>query len=231
MKSLRIERMGRVPYGPMQTLQEQRHAAVADGQGEDTLFLLEHEPVITLGKNAGTEHVLVGRDELAARGVELYAVSRGGDVTYHGPGQLVGYPIVALGEGEQDIKGFVWKLEELVIRALADFDVRAGRVEGLRGIWVGNDKVAAVGVRIARWATMHGFALNVAERLDGFSLIVPCGLHGRGVTSIAKLTGRTPSLREVEDRIIVHAGEVLGREVHEVSPSKLPVVAASGVPA
>jgi lipoyl(octanoyl) transferase len=231
VKSLRIERMGRVPYGPMLALQEGRHAAVADGQADDTLFLLEHEPVITLGKNAGAEHVLVSRDDLAARGVELFAASRGGDVTYHGPGQLVGYPVMALGAGEQDIKGFVWKLEELVIRVLSDFGVRAGRVEGLRGIWVGNDKVGAIGVRVARWTTMHGFALNVAAGLDGFHLIVPCGLHGRGVSSIARLTGRAPSLREVEDRIVAHAGAVLGRELEEAPPSPLPVAAAEGVPA
>ncbi len=234
VKQLRVERMGRIAYGPMLALQEERHAAVADGPGPETLFLLEHEPVVTLGRNSGAEHVLVAPAELRRQGIELYETGRGGDVTYHGPGQIVGYPILALGEGEQDVKAYVWKLEELVIRTVADFGVKAGRVEGLRGIWVGNDKIGAIGVRIARWATMHGVALNVASALDGFRLIVPCGLHGRGVTSIAQVTGRAPSLREVEDRIIVHAGDVLGREVALAPPSRVPAPAArpgEGVPA
>lgn len=222
MKQLYVERMGRVAYGPMLALQEARHAAVADGAGPETLFLLEHEPVVTLGKNAGADHVLVSAAALAARGVELVATGRGGDVTYHGPGQIVGYPILALGEGEQDIKGYVYKLEELLIRTVADFGVTASRVEGLRGIWVGNDKIGAIGVRIARWTTLHGFALNVATDLDGFALIVPCGIRDRGVTSLTRLCSPVPTLREVEDRIIVHASAVLGRATHEATPSPLP---------
>jgi lipoate-protein ligase B len=231
LKNLRVERMGRAPYGPMLALQEARHQAVADGVGPETLFLLEHEPVVTLGKNAGAEHVLVPQAALAARGIELFTTGRGGDVTYHGPGQIVGYPILSLGEGEQDIKGYVWKLEELLIRTVADFGVTAARVEGLRGIWVGNDKIGAIGVRIARWTTLHGFALNVTTDLDGFALIVPCGIRGRGVTSLARLCSPVPSLREVENRIIVHASAVLGRETREVAPSPLPGPAAAvGVP-
>jgi len=233
VKPLAVERMGRVAYGPMLALQEARHVAVADGVGPETLFLLEHEPVVTLGKNSGADHVLVSKAALAARGVELVATGRGGDVTYHGPGQIVGYPIVALGEGEQDIKRYVWKLEELLIRTVADFGVTASRVDGLRGIWVGNDKIGAIGVRIARWTTLHGFALNVTTDLDGFALIVPCGIRGRGVTSLARLCSPVPSLREVEDRIIVHASAVLGRETHEAAPSPLPGPAAAtavGVP-
>jgi lipoyl(octanoyl) transferase len=220
-KELRVERMGRVPYGPMLALQEERHRSVADGLAPDTLFLLEHEAVVTLGKNAGAEHVLVPQAQLAARGVELFATGRGGDVTYHGPGQLVGYPVIALGEGERDIRAYVERLEEIVIRTVADFGIQAQRLAGLRGIWVGNEKIGAIGVRIARWTTLHGFALNVAEDLSGFGLIVPCGLHGRGVTSIARQRGRTPSLREVEDRIIVHAGVVLGRRPYAAPPSRL----------
>ena len=207
---LRVECMGRIAYGPMLALQEARHAAVADGSGPETLVLLEHEPVVTLGKNAGAEHVLASRAQLAARGIELFATSRGGDVTYHGPGQLVGYPILALGPGEQDIKRYVWRLEEILIRTVADFGVRAARVEGLRGLWVGNAKIGAIGVRIARWTTLHGFALNVSVSLDGFALIVPCGLHGKGVTSLARELGSAPELTAVADRVVVHAGAVLG---------------------
>ena len=229
MKTLQVERMGRVAYGPMLALQEARHAAVADGAGPDTLFLLEHEPVVTLGKNAGAGNVLVSKVALAARGIELFATGRGGDVTYHGPGQIVGYPILRLGEGEQDIKGYVWKLEEILIRTVADFGVTAARVEGLRGIWVGNDKIGAIGVRIARWTTLHGFALNVTTDLDGFRLIVPCGIHDRGVTSLARLCSPVPGLRAVEDRIIVHASAVLGRATREAPASPLPQAAATGV--
>lgn len=222
MKSLQVERMGRVPYGPMLALQEERHRAVADGVGPETLFLLEHEPVVTLGKNAAGAHVLHPEPELARRGVELFATGRGGDVTYHGPGQIVGYPILALGEGEQDIKGYVYKLEEVLIRTVSDFGVSATRVDGLRGIWVGNDKIGAIGVRIARWTTLHGFALNVMTDLSGFALIVPCGLVGRGVTSLAQLRGsQAPSLREVEDRIILHAGTIFGRSTSEAPPTPL----------
>lgn len=226
LKQLRVERMGCVAYAPMLALQEARHAEVAAGSGVETLFLLEHEPVVTLGKNADTEHVLLTPHELAQRGVDLVATGRGGDVTYHGPGQIVGYPILALGPGEQDIKGYVGRLEEVLIRTAADFGITAGRSEGQRGVWVGRDKIGAIGVRVARWTTLHGFALNVATDLSAFDVIVPCGLHDRGVTSFARL-GHPVSLREVEDRLIVHAGEVLGRAPYEALASPLPVLAAA----
>ncbi|MEK7703782.1 MAG: lipoyl(octanoyl) transferase LipB [Myxococcota bacterium] len=209
---LRIEVMGRVPYRPMLALQEQRHAEVKAGVAEDTLFLLEHEPVLTTGKNRGAEHVLASMLTLAARGIEVVETSRGGDVTYHGPGQLVGYPIVKLRPGEQDIRRYVERLEEILIRTAADFGVLATRVEGLRGIWVGDSKLAAVGVRIAEWTTLHGFALNVEPQPDGFALIVPCGLHGRGVTSLAQLLGTAPCMEEVRTRVAHHAGAVLRRQ-------------------
>ena len=221
VRPLRIERMGRIAYGPMLARQEARHAEVLAGTSDDTLFLLEHEPVVTLGKNAGAEHVLLSREALAARGVELFATGRGGDVTYHGPGQVVGYPILLLQEHERDIKRYVSALEEIMIRAVAELGVVARRVEGLRGIWVGNNKIGAVGVRLANWATLHGFALNVARALPGFELIVPCGIHGRGVTSIGRECDREPSLDEVIDRLAHHAAMVLGRAGYE--PAFLPL--------
>lgn len=210
--ALTIERLGRMAYAPALALQEARHAALIAGRGEETLFLLEHEPVVTLGKNSGEEHVLASRDVLARLGVELQRATRGGDVTYHGPGQLVGYPILRLGAGEQDIKGYVWRLEEILIRTVGDFDITAERRAGKRGIWVGNDKLAAVGVRIASWTTLHGFALNVAVDLSRFELIVPCGLADAGVTSLGKLLGTAPPMALVEERVIVHAAAVLERE-------------------
>lgn len=212
-RTLRVESVGRVGYGPMLALQNARHADVCDGRADDTLFLLEHEPVVTLGRNSGAASLLVSPHLLEARGVELFETGRGGDATYHGPGQVVGYPIVFLEHGERDIKRFVAMLEELMIRTAHDFGVEAGRVEGMRGIWVSDDKLGAVGVRVSRWTTMHGFALNVQNALDGFRLIVPCGLHGKGVTSLEQQAGRTISVAEVEEKIAFHAGDVLGRTV------------------
>ncbi len=210
--TFRVERLGRIAYAPMLELQQRRHAEVADGADLETLFLLEHEPVVTTGKNASLAHVLYSEHELGARGVSLHLASRGGDATYHGPGQIVGYPIFKLGPREQDVKGYVYKLEEVLLSTCEDFGVMAERREGLRGIFVGEDKIAAIGVRIARWTTMHGFALNVGRDLTGFSLIVPCGLRDHGVTSIGRLCDTTPTLREVEDRLIAHTARVFARE-------------------
>ena len=208
----RVERLGRVPYGPTHLLQKQRHAEVAAG-ALDTLFVLEHEAVITLGRNSGDTHVLANRELLMARGIDVVETERGGDVTYHGPGQLVVYPVIRLHGREQDIKRYVWCLEEIMIRTVAAYGVQAERVEGLRGLWVGKDKIGAVGVRLALWTTFHGFALNVHTDLEDFRLIVPCGLHGRGVTSLARLLGDdAPSLVEVEQTVIKHAEEILHRQ-------------------
>jgi lipoyl(octanoyl) transferase len=214
----------------MLALQERRHQDVAAGEADDTLFLIEHDPVITLGRNAGAGHVLADRRLLRSRGVEVHTVGRGGDVTYHGPGQLVGYPIVALeeddGEGtnERDVKRFVGILEEIMIRTAADFGVEAERVEGLRGIWVGHRKLGAVGVRISRWVTQHGFAFNVTTDLRDFGLIVPCGLHGRDVTSLHEVLGdRTPDMDTVADRVVEHAALLLNRRPFAAEATALPV--------
>ncbi len=226
-RSLQVEILGQVPYGPMLALQEARHADVAAGLVQDTLFLLEHDPVITTGRNTGASHVLASREALAARQVAYFETARGGDVTYHGPGQLVGYPILQLQPHEQDIRSYVHRLEEILIRTAADFDVVAERVEGLRGIWVGNDKLAAIGVRVARWTTTHGFALNVSTRLEDFDLIVPCGLYDRGVTSLEKLLGRNIPLQAVGERIIYHAATILERPVGKHDPTAWHAAAVS----
>lgn len=218
-RALRVERMGRVAYAPMHALQEQRHAQVRDGTQDDTLFLLEHEPVITLGRNSSDEHVLVPRNQLQALGIDLFKTGRGGDVTYHGPGQIVGYPIIKLDEEERDVVRYVGYLEEAMIRTARDFGVRAERVPGLRGIWVGNDKIGAVGVRVAEWVTLHGFAFNVSTTPADFSAIVPCGLHGRGVTSLRQILGEPPSVDAVMDRLAVHAGDLLVRETYDAARS------------
>jgi lipoyl(octanoyl) transferase len=179
----------------------------------DQFLLLEHPPVITLGRGGDQANLLAGESNLRARGVRFYPTTRGGDITFHGPGQLVGYPIVHLGEGNRDVRKYVWQLEEVLIRTVAEYGIVAERIDGRRGIWVGNDKIAAIGVRIARWVTSHGFALNVNTDLSYFSLITPCGLHGTGVTSIQKLTGRYVELSEVMTHAARHFGEVFDREM------------------
>jgi lipoyl(octanoyl) transferase len=213
-RPLQVEWMGTIAYADMLALQEKRHAEVSKGLSPDSLFLLEHEPVITEGKNAKSSHVLVSSQDLLERGVARVATNRGGDVTYHGPGQLVGYPIIALQDPqERDIRKYVHTLEELMIRTASRYGVEARRIEGIRGIWVGQEKIGAVGVRIARWVTMHGFALNVSTHLDDFSLIVPCGLRQHGVTSLEKVLGKSIDLLEVRDTLIDRAAALFNRKL------------------
>src|SRR5213592_4123892 len=163
----------------------------------DQLLLLEHPPVITLGRGGDARNLLAAPEILQSQRVRFYETTRGGDITYHGPGQLVGYPILHLGEGRRDVRKYVTALEEVLIRTVAEYGITAARVEKKRGIWVGDEKIAAIGVRIARWVTSHGFALNVNTNLDHFRLITPCGLHGTGVTSIARQAGRDVPLEDV----------------------------------
>jgi lipoyl(octanoyl) transferase len=166
--------------------------------------------VLTLGVrgDGGRSHILAPPEALAARGIEVHETGRGGDITYHGPGQVVGYPIVDLKPDRCDVHRYVRDLEEVLIRTAADYGLEAGRVEGLTGVWVGRDKLAAIGVRIARWITSHGFAFNVTTQLDHFDLIVPCGIPDRGVTSLARLLGRPIEPSDVEDRIAEHFRKV-----------------------
>jgi len=210
-----VEWLDRVPYAEAQALQESRVAALRDG-GAESFLLLEHPHVITLGRNADEAHVLAGEAARQHRGVALYRTGRGGDVTYHGPGQLVGYPILDLKPDRCDVRRYVRDLEEVLIRTVADFGVAAERSDGMTGIWVGREKLGAIGVRIARWVTSHGFALNVSTDLSYFNLIVPCGIADHGVTSLERLTGRTIPLEEVAQRAAVHLGEVYGRECRQV---------------
>jgi lipoyl(octanoyl) transferase len=214
-KAIEVRRLGRTPYG--EALATQR-ALVEDrraGRIGDVLLLVEHPHVLTLGAkgDGGRSHILADRGRLAALGVEVYEAGRGGDVTYHGPGQIVGYPIIDLNPDRCDVHRYVRDLEETLIRTAADFGVDAGRVPGLTGIWAGTDrraKLAAIGVRISRWVTSHGFAFNVSTDLDFFDLIVPCGIADREVTSLRQLGCQAPSA-DVEDRIVARFGEVFNR--------------------
>jgi lipoyl(octanoyl) transferase len=208
---IEVRRLGRVPYGEGLALQERLVAERQAGRIPDTLLLLEHDPVFTLGRNARAEHVLFPEAELRARGFEVYETGRGGDVTYHGPGQVVGYPILHLAPDRCDVHRYVRDLEEVLIRTCADYGVTAGRVPGMTGAWVGQEKIAAIGVRISRWVTSHGFAFNVSADLAPFGLIVPCGLRGRGVTSLERLLGRPVSQDAVMDRLAAHLAAVFAR--------------------
>ena len=208
-----MRRLGTTPYREALALQLELVAERQAGRVPDLLLLLEHPHVITLGVAArrSRANVLASADELAGRGVEVQEASRGGDVTYHGPGQLVGYPILDLRPDRCDVHRYVRDLEGVLIATARAFGVAAGRVAGLTGVWVGDRKLAAIGVRLSRWVTSHGFALNVDTDLDYFSLIRPCGIRGRGVASLAALTGRRLSVRDVEPVLIREFAGVFGR--------------------
>jgi lipoyl(octanoyl) transferase len=206
-----VSRLGRVPYARGLEIQA---VLVADRQARrvpDHLLLLEHDPVFTLGRNARRDNVLFPADALRERGFGVFETGRGGDVTYHGPGQVVGYPILDLAPDRCDVHRYVRDLEEVMIRTCHDYGIEAGRVEGLTGTWVGRDKIGAIGVRIARWVTSHGFAFNVATDLSAFDLIVPCGIRGRGVTSLERLLGHPVPLDEVMGRLAGHFATVFDR--------------------
>jgi lipoyl(octanoyl) transferase len=212
-RSLSVRQLGLVRYPEALAIQralvEQRRA----GSVGDLLLLVEHPHVLTLGVrgDGGRSHILARPDVLASRGVDVHEAGRGGDVTYHGPGQIVGYPIIDLRPDRCDVHRYVRDLEEVLIRTAADYGLDAGRVEGLTGVWVGREKLAAIGVRLSRWITSHGFALNVATDLDYFNLIVPCGIADRGVTSLERLLGRPVDRSAVEARLVAHFSDVFAR--------------------
>lgn len=212
MRLLEVRRLGIVPYEEGLALQADLVEQRRRGAVPDLLLLLEHPHVITLGVRTHRDrsHVVGLPADLIARGVTIHEAGRGGDVTYHGPGQLVGYPIFDLSPDRRDLHRYVRDLEEALIRALFRFGVGAGRIAGLTGVWVGNEKVAAIGVRVSRWITSHGFALNIATDLDYFRLIVPCGIADRGVTSLERLLGRSVPRDEVEQAVIDGFREVFG---------------------
>lgn len=220
MRPLEVRRLGVVPYGEALALQQRLVEERRAGTIGDQLLLLEHPPVITLGaKTRGDRaHVLATEPDLQAAGVALVEAGRGGDVTYHGPGQLVGYPILDLRPDRCDVHRYVRDLEEVLLGVAAEFGVAATRVPGLTGIWVGQDKLAAIGVRISRWITSHGFAFNAAPDLSAFRYIVPCGLADRGVTSLGRLLGRDVPLPAVEEAAIRAFERVFDTQTVEPGP-------------
>jgi lipoyl(octanoyl) transferase len=210
---LRIEQPGLVDYAAALELQRERVAQRKAGTIPDTLILLEHPHVYTLGRNAQRENILVSEEFLASRGAQVFTTDRGGDVTYHGPGQLVGYPILDLTQHRRDISWYMRSLEDVLIRTARDYGIEAVRSAGCTGVWVGNDKLAAMGVHLSRWVTSHGFAMNVNTDMSYFEWIIPCGLQCKGVTSLEKLLGHPVKMEEVADRVVEHFGKVFGLEV------------------
>ena len=208
--------LGRIGYDQALAVQNEAARRVAAGEAE-TLFLLEHEPVFTLGRNAVRSDILFTPERCRELGIEVRETDRGGRVTYHGPGQLVGYPVLNLSPDRRDVKRYVTDLEEVLIRALADFGIRGERStlkERVTSVWVGNDKIAAIGVHLSRWITTHGFALNVTdEPLPFFRGIVPCGITDGGVTSLERALGRRISIEEATSSVSEHFAQVFGKDI------------------
>jgi lipoyl(octanoyl) transferase len=233
MKSCYIVDVGLIGYAEAWAVQKRLVAARKTGAIEDVLLLCEHPHVITLGRNGKREHLLASEQVLRQKGVEFHASDRGGDITYHGPGQLVGYPILNLGAIRKDVVWYVRMLEEVMIRATAEFGISAERVTGKTGIWVPGiasdsnvpsateEKLGAIGVHISRWVTSHGFAYNVSTDLRNFDLIVPCGIAGRKATSLEKILGRAVTRKEVVQPVVRNFGEVFRLEMRETSREDL----------
>jgi lipoyl(octanoyl) transferase len=213
MRPIEIRRLGVVSYADALAMQR---ALVEERRADrvpDLLLLLQHPPVITLGVkgDGGRSNVVATPERLAQLGIEVHEAGRGGDVTYHGPGQIVGYPILDLRPDRCDVHRYVRDVEEVMIRVCADYGLDAGRIPRLTGTWIGAEKIGAIGIRISRWITSHGFAFNVSTNLDHFRLIVPCGIGDRGVTSLAKATGQRIPIRDAEYAVIRHFADVFDR--------------------
>lgn len=220
-----VVELGLAAYGPAWELQRRIVEARKRRAVPDVLLMCEHPHVITLGRNGKREHLRASENLLRQMRIEMVATDRGGDITYHGPGQIVGYPILDLAEHRRDVRWYVGQLEEVMIRASADFGVKARRVEGMHGIWIDADsrqeKLAALGVHLSRWVTSHGFAYNATTDLRYFDWIVPCGIRGKGVTSLEKVLGGTVHRGDVRLRLVAQFGAVFGREMRSVTVAEL----------
>jgi lipoyl(octanoyl) transferase len=210
-RKLLIKKLGRVEYAAGLRIQQETELAVKDGQQPDTLLLLEHPHTLTVGRRGEIGGILMSQELLAARGVTVFETNRGGKITYHGLGQVVGYPIINLSPDREDVHRYVRELEEVLIRTMGDYQIEAFRLEGLTGVHTSRGKVAAIGVHIARWITTHGFALNVNTDLSFFNLIIAC--DGEQVTSMEDLLGHEVDMNEVEDRLAIRFAEVFGMDV------------------
>jgi lipoate-protein ligase B len=212
-----VHRLGLVRYSEAYQLQRELVRRRFEGEIKDTLLLLEHPPTITIGKSGSLENVLVTNEQLTAQDVSVFFTDRGGDVTYHGPGQLVAYPILDLRQREKDVHKYVRDLEEVVIRTLCSLSIGAGRDENHPGVWVDKEEIAAIGLSIKKWITMHGIALNVNPQLKHFSLINPCGFSDRNATSISKILERDVPMETVAENLLVHFSEVFDVQIERGS--------------
>jgi lipoyl(octanoyl) transferase len=207
-----------VPYEEAFELQKRLVKMRAQDTINDTLILLEHLPVLTVTRKATLKNILVSPEELEEKGISLCHTNRGGDITYHGPGQLVGYPIMNLKAHGKDLHGYVRNIEEIIIKLLKDYTITAHRDKNNPGVWVGEEKIAAVGIAVkSSWTTMHGFSFNINPDLSHYSLIVPCGISDKGVTSLARLLGKTISRKDVCEKLIQHYGEVFNLTTREIT--------------
>jgi lipoate-protein ligase B len=231
MKPLRTVALGRTKYAEAWDIQKRVFAARSEGTIGDVLLLTEHEPVYTLGKGANENHVLANAAELQSRNIDLHRIDRGGDVTFHGPGQLVGYPILDLNGYYLDVHRYLRDLEQVLIGTLGEYHIPAERSEGYTGVWTGGEKIAAIGVKMQRWITMHGFALNVSTDLSYFDRIIPCGIFHKGVTSMEQTAGAPMRMDEVAGVVIKQFESVFGVEAQSMSIDELRSVAlhSSGV--
>ncbi len=220
-KDCLVSFLGCVEYSSALELQFSICAAKRRGYEPDVLLLLEHPPTITLGRNGKWLNLLASQEALEARGIRCYEVDRGGDITFHGHGQLVGYPLLKLAPGERDVHLFMHNLEESLICELADNGIAAGRADKLTGVWTAKGKIAAMGVHISRWITRHGFALNINTDLSYYDLIVPCGIVGRRVTSMQEFLGRRSDLEVIAEGYAQHFGRIFGRRMIRVPETEL----------
>ncbi|HWP92753.1 MAG TPA: lipoyl(octanoyl) transferase LipB [Thermodesulfobacteriota bacterium] len=218
MDGFNVYRLGIVDYQKALELQLCLLEKRMNQEIEDVLLLLQHPHTFTVGRNRKSEHLLITQEELKEKGIHFEVISRGGDITYHGPGQLVGYPILDLNKLNRDVHKYLRNLEEMIILTLQDFDISAERRKGLAGVWISEKKIASIGVGIKRWITYHGFALNVNTDLSYFQMIVPCGIEGVSVTSIKEITGEKEDLdiMKVETSVINAFSRVFNREIHGV---------------
>jgi lipoate-protein ligase B len=207
---LQVSNIGRTRYAAAWSLQQRLWELRHSGATEDLLLFTEHEHVYTFGKSGDNNHLLASEEELKSEGIEVFYIDRGGDVTYHGPGQIVGYPIIDLKNYFQDIHRYLRNIEEVIIKTLEKFEIVAEREKDMTGVWVNGEKIAAIGVKVSRWVTMHGFALNVNTELKKFDRIIPCGIFHKGVTSMKKVLGREISLDSVRMGIVDSFSTVFG---------------------
>jgi lipoyl(octanoyl) transferase len=213
--------LGLIDYSKAYELQKRLHRERLRGLISDTLLLLEHPPTLTIGRSGNMGNVLVSKKQLIQEGIALFSTDRGGDVTFHGPGQLVGYPIIDLSNRGKDVRRYVRDLETILIETLRDFSIAADRDEAHAGVWVGNEEIAAIGLTVRGWVTMHGFALNVNPNLEHFSYIHPCGFSDRRATSMANLLGHEVSMKEIAHSVITQFSKIFATGIEIGSPEVL----------